>query len=47
MQINQQALMAAQTKGLIARTIGDAKMWQEAYQDIKKAINHPWYRRGK
>ncbi|UIW10374.1 Kil protein [Flyfo siphovirus Tbat2_3] len=46
-QINHQALRAAQAKVAIAEFIGDGRMWQEAHQDIKRAIKHPWYRRRK
>ncbi|NYY76898.1 host cell division inhibitory peptide Kil [Escherichia coli] len=42
--INHQMLRAAQNK-LIARFIGDSKMWLETNKAMKSAINLPWYRR--
>jgi len=47
MQINQQALRAAQDKAREAIAQRNGDKWIEAHQDIKKAINHPWYQRGK
>ena len=38
-------LRAAQNKAVIARFIGDSKMWLEANKAMKSAINIPWYRR--
>ncbi len=43
--INHQVLRAAQNKAVIARFIGDSKMWLEANKAMKSAINLPWYRR--
>ncbi|MGG5040891.1 host cell division inhibitory peptide Kil [Escherichia coli] len=43
--INQQLLRAAQYIAVIARFIGDSKMWLEANKAMKSAINLPWYRR--
>ncbi len=43
--INNQMLRAAQNKAVIARFIGDSKMWLEANKEMKSAINLPWYRR--
>ncbi|EES3895051.1 host cell division inhibitory peptide Kil [Escherichia coli] len=43
--INHQMLRAAQNKAVIARFIGDSKMWIEANKAMKSAINLPWYRR--
>ncbi len=43
--INHQMLRAAQNKAVIARFIGDSKMWLEANKAMKSAINLPWYRR--
>ena len=45
-QFNHQKLIAAQSKAVIAAYLGDEKMWIEAHQAAKEAINHPWYRRG-
>jgi hypothetical protein len=42
--INHQMLRAAQNKAVIARFIGDSKMWLEANKEMKSAINLPWYR---
>ncbi|EEC7793332.1 host cell division inhibitory peptide Kil [Escherichia coli] len=42
--INHQMLRAAQNKAVIARFIGDSKMF-EANKAMKSAINLPWYRR--
>ncbi|MDR7940117.1 host cell division inhibitory peptide Kil [Enterobacter soli] len=43
--INHSALKAAQSKAVIARYLGDGRMWQQAHEAIKTAINMPWYRR--
>ncbi len=43
--INHQMLRAEQNKAVIARFIGDSKMWLEANKAMKSAINLPWYRR--
>ncbi len=43
--VNHQMLRAAQNKAVIARFIGDSKMWLEANKAMKSAINLPWYRR--
>lgn len=37
--INHQMLRAAQNKAVIARFIGDSKMWLEANKAMKSAIN--------
>jgi len=47
MQINHAALKAAQNKAVIARYLGDGAMWMSAYEQIRKAVNIPWYRRKK
>lgn len=43
--INHSLLKAAQSKAVIARYLGDGRMWQEDHEAIKTAINHPWYRK--
>ena len=43
--INHSLLRAAQSKAAIALFIGDGRMWQEAHEAMKTAINHPWYRK--
>ncbi|EHN1272116.1 host cell division inhibitory peptide Kil [Salmonella enterica subsp. enterica serovar Senftenberg] len=43
--INHSLLKAAQSKAVIARYLGDGRMWQEAHEAMKNAINHPWYRK--
>lgn len=43
--INHSLLKAAQSKAVIARYLGDGRMWQEAHEAMKAAINHPWYRK--
>ncbi|MEH5066393.1 host cell division inhibitory peptide Kil [Enterobacter hormaechei] len=43
--INHSLLKAAQSKAVIARYLGDGRMWQEAHEDMKTAINMPWYRK--
>lgn len=43
--INHQKLRAAQNKAVIARFIGDSSMWLEANEEMKSAINLPWYRK--
>jgi hypothetical protein len=43
--VNHSALKAAQSKAVIARFLGDGRMWQEAHEAIKTAINMPWYRK--
>ena len=45
--INHLALRAAQNKAVIARFIGDGKMWLEAQDAMKKACGYPLYRRKK
>lgn len=47
MSINQNKLKAAQSKAVIARFLGDGRMWLQANEEMKSAINHPWYRRSK
>lgn len=44
-QVNHNALRAAQNKAVIARFLGRADMWLEANQQMKAAVNMPWYRR--
>lgn len=41
---NKKELRAAQNKAVIARFIGDGKMWIEANEQMKKACGHPLYR---
>ncbi|RAP72971.1 host cell division inhibitory peptide Kil [Candidatus Erwinia dacicola] len=43
--VNHSALKAAQSKAVIARYLGDGRMWQEAHEAMKTAINMPWYRK--
>lgn len=43
--INHSLLKAAQSKAVIARFLGVGRMWQEAHEAMKTAINHPWYRK--
>lgn len=43
--INHSLLKAAQSKAVIARYLGDGRMWQEAHEAMKTAINHSWYRK--
>lgn len=43
--INHSLLKAAQSKAVIARYLGDGRMWQEAHEAMKTAINHPWCRK--
>ncbi|VYT37774.1 host cell division inhibitory peptide Kil [Citrobacter amalonaticus] len=43
--INHQKLRAAQNKAVIARFIGDSSMWLKANEEMKSAINLPWYRK--
>lgn len=43
--INHQKLMAAQSKAVIARFLGDGRMWKQANDAMKSAINLPWYRK--
>ncbi|HAU8267718.1 TPA: host cell division inhibitory peptide Kil [Kluyvera intermedia] len=45
MQINHNALRAAQNKAVIARFLGMADMWLQANEQMKAAVNMPWYRR--
>lgn len=45
MQINHKALKAAQNKAVIARYLGDGRMWMSAYEQMRAAVNLPWYRR--
>ncbi|ELX9578610.1 host cell division inhibitory peptide Kil [Escherichia coli] len=45
MQINHNALKAAQVKAVIARYLGNAEMWIAANEQMKAAVNMPWYRR--
>lgn len=47
LSINHNKLKAAQNKAVIARYLGDGRMWIQANEEMKSAINHPWYRRGK
>lgn len=47
LSINHNKLKAAQSKAVIARYLGDSQMWQQASEEMKSAINHPWFRRGK
>ena len=37
--INHSLLKAAQSKAVIARYLGDGRMWQEAHEAMKTAIN--------
>lgn len=43
--INHSALKAAQSKAVIARYLDDGRMWKEAHEAMKTAINMPWYRK--
>lgn len=43
--INHSLLKAAQSKAVIARYLGDGRMWKEAHEAMKNAINMPWYRK--
>ncbi|MFW0839276.1 host cell division inhibitory peptide Kil [Cronobacter sakazakii] len=43
--VNHQALMAAQSKAVIARFLGDAGMLLQANKQMKAAVSMPWYRR--
>lgn len=43
--INHSLLKAAQSKAVIARYLGDGRMWKEAHEAMKSAINLPWYRK--
>lgn len=45
LSINHNKLKAAQSKAVIARFLGDGRMWKEAHEAMKTAINHPWYRK--
>lgn len=45
MQINHNALRAAQNKAVIARFLGMADMLLQANEQMKAAVNMPWYRR--
>lgn len=47
LSINHNKLKAAQNKAVIARYLGDGRMWLQANEEMKSAINYPWYRRGK
>ncbi|EKE1133946.1 host cell division inhibitory peptide Kil [Salmonella enterica] len=38
-------LIAAQSKAVIARFLGDGHMWKQATEEMKSAINFPWYRK--
>ena len=44
--VNHAALQAAQSKAVIARFLGNAVMWLQANEQMKSAMNMPWYRRG-
>lgn len=44
--VNHNALRAAQNKAVIARFLGLGDMWKQANQQMKAAVNMPWYRRG-
>jgi hypothetical protein len=46
LSINHNKLKAAQSKAVIARYLGDSRMWAQANAEMKLAINLPWYRRG-
>ena len=43
--INHNKLKAAQSKAVIARFLGDGRMWKQANEEMKSAINLPWYRK--
>ncbi|EEP7954346.1 host cell division inhibitory peptide Kil [Salmonella enterica] len=43
--INHQKLIAAQSKAVIACFLGDGHMWKQATEEMKSAINFPWYRK--
>jgi hypothetical protein len=43
--INHNKLKAAQSKAVIARFLGDGRMWKQAHESMKSAINMPWYRK--
>ncbi|EDZ8231739.1 host cell division inhibitory peptide Kil [Salmonella enterica] len=43
--INHQKLIAAQSKAVIARFLGGGHMWKQATEEMKSAINFPWYRK--
>ena len=45
MQINHFALRAAQVKAAIAEFLADEAMWKSANEQMKAAVNMPWYRR--
>lgn len=45
--INHRALRAAQNKSVIARFIGDGRMWIQANEQMKGACGYPLYRRSK
>lgn len=45
LSINHNKLKAAQSKAVIARFLGDGRMWKQANDAIKSAINLPWYRK--
>ncbi|EBQ0838279.1 host cell division inhibitory peptide Kil [Salmonella enterica] len=45
LRINHNKLRAAQNKALIARFIGDARMWMQAARQMKEACGYPLYRR--
>ncbi|MBJ9866302.1 host cell division inhibitory peptide Kil [Citrobacter amalonaticus] len=47
LSINHNKLKAAQSKAVIARFLGDGRMWKQANDAMKSAINLPWYRRNK
>ena len=47
LNINHNKLKAAQSKAVIARYLGDGRMWAQANAEMKSAINLPWYRRVK
>lgn len=45
LSINHNKLKAAQSKAVIARYLGDGRMWKQANDAMKSAINLPWYRK--
>ncbi|EPL4123816.1 host cell division inhibitory peptide Kil [Citrobacter amalonaticus] len=45
LRINHNKLKAAQSKAVIARYLGDGRMWKQANDAMKSAINLPWYRK--
>lgn len=45
LSINHNKLKAAQSKAVIARYLGDGRMWKQANEAMRSAINLPWYRK--